>query len=225
MVPDLGGFADDHPGAVIDEEMGPDLRAGMNIRPGAFVGVFSEHPRNQRNMQTVEFMSQALDRDDQDTGVGEDDLLQTAGGGISEVGGFDVGLDDPADLRKGAEEGDAFFFSDCDGFGMTDEAHGLRDILAEAFVNGMEPLLGRRGHLLLGQGGLLEEPRKKQVHHVRGEAVDRLLRRQIHSIEVVDPSIGGVGFEEGGFDLVQCHGMKGEGLAAITGWGLESWTR
>ena len=90
---DGGGFADDDAGAVVDEEMRADARAGMEIAAGAFVGIFGEHARQQRNAEPVKLVRETLHGDREHAGVGEDDLLEAAGGGIAAVGGVDVGLD------------------------------------------------------------------------------------------------------------------------------------
>ena len=82
------------------KKMGGDLRAGMDVGPGALVGVFREHAGEQRYAELVHDVGDALERDHEDTRVGQDDLLGAAGGRIAEVGGRDVGLDDLADVRQ-----------------------------------------------------------------------------------------------------------------------------
>ena len=92
-VADLAGLADDHAGAVIDEEVGSDRGAGMDVDAGAAVGPLGHHAREERDILAVEQMGDALDGDGLQTGIGEDDLLETARGGIARIGGLDIGLE------------------------------------------------------------------------------------------------------------------------------------
>src|SRR5690606_9019094 len=96
VMADAGGFADDDAGAVVDEEVGADLGAGVDVGAGAFVGILGEHPGQQRDLEVVEEMGDALQRDHQHAGVGEDDFLDAARGRVAAVGGLHVGLHDGA---------------------------------------------------------------------------------------------------------------------------------
>ena len=104
VITDHTGFSDDDTGAMIDEEMRPDRRAGVDIDPGETVGILRHDPRNQRDIELVEAMSATLDRDRLDAGVGKDDLIEIFCRWISLVGGLDVSLQQSTEFRQSTEK-------------------------------------------------------------------------------------------------------------------------
>ena len=98
---------------------------------------------------------------------------------------------------------------------------------AQAFFDlGVQPLLdaGEKSgneirHVFFHEAAVIEIARKQQMHAIARENVNRLLGRQIHAIEVVDPAIRFVGGEEGGADLVVLHAklVSGGGFAPSQG--------
>ena len=71
----------------------PICGAGVDVDPRALVGELGDHPGQERDPQLVEDVGEALERDREDAGVGEDDLLVAAGGRVALVGGLDVRAD------------------------------------------------------------------------------------------------------------------------------------
>ena len=76
MGADDGRFSNDHAGAVIDEEMGPDLCARMDINAGAGVGPLGHHPREDGNTLIVKLMCHSLDGECFHERVGDDDFIR-----------------------------------------------------------------------------------------------------------------------------------------------------
>ena len=101
---EAGGFADDDPGAVVDEEVRANLGTGVDIGAGALVGVLGKHAREKRNAEAIELVGDALQRDREDARVGEDDFLDAARGGVAPIGGLHIGLHDVADFGETAKE-------------------------------------------------------------------------------------------------------------------------
>ena len=214
VVADGRGLADHHTGAVVDEKVFADARAGVEIGAGAFVGVFGEHAGQKRHAEAVEFVGEALQRDDQDAGVGQDDLLGGARGGISGVGGLDVGLDDAAQLGQAGQHGVGDFrrlevgrggIERAGGVGGPGEAERFLQVGAEAGADFLQPASGHGRDVFATEGLGLEEAREKQVHDVRGEAVDRGLGGQVAAVEVVDAALGFVGAKQSLERIVEGH--------------------
>jgi hypothetical protein len=98
------GFADDGAGAVVDEEMGADGGAGVEVHAASAVGPFGHDAWEQGDLGEVELVGHALDGDGFHEGVGDDDLLLAQGGGVAAEGGFGVGLEDFTDAREAGQE-------------------------------------------------------------------------------------------------------------------------
>ena len=75
MVADDGGLAYHNAGAVVDEEIAADLRAGVNIDTGAAVGVLRHHPGDHGNLPQVQLVGNAVYEDGEQPRIGENDLL------------------------------------------------------------------------------------------------------------------------------------------------------
>jgi hypothetical protein len=71
-------------------------------------------------------------------------------------------------------------------------------------------LPGDVGYVGLGERLLLEKSGEEQVHEVGGQAVNRLVGRQINAVEVVDAPVFVIGREEGALDVVERHGFPEE---------------
>src|SRR5512145_2442084 len=99
-VADNGRFTDDYAGAVIDEKVLADRRAGVNIDSGFRMGRLAHDPRDQRDIRPVQFIGDPVRADRLDARIGNDDLLETLGGRIAVVGGLNVALEQFADYRQ-----------------------------------------------------------------------------------------------------------------------------
>ena len=100
VVADDARFADDGSGAVIDEEMGTDASPGVEVHPGSAVGPFAHDSRDEGDLPLEQLMSQALDGDGFDEGVGDDDFFLAERGGIAVERGLDIGLEDFTNARQ-----------------------------------------------------------------------------------------------------------------------------
>ena len=206
MGADARGFANDDAGAVVDEKVRADLRAGMNVGAGALVGVFRKHARQERYAELVHHMGQALERDDQDARIGEDDFLDAARGGVAMVGGGDVGLDDLAHFRQAAKRLHGELARPRARLGLMGKAQALLDLGGHARGDFPEAPLDEGAHTPAGDGALLEKPREEHVHQVRGQPVDRFLGRQVGAVEMIDAAVSFVRRKEGLLDGVEGHG-------------------
>ena len=90
MVSNDAGLTDDDTCSVIDEEMGADRRAGMDVDAGAAVRPLSHHSRDDRHAGTVQSMRDALNGDRFDERIRKNNLLLVDRGGIALVGGFNI---------------------------------------------------------------------------------------------------------------------------------------
>jgi len=71
----------------------------------------------------------------------------------------------------------------------------LFDVICESGLDRCEPRGGDGGDILFAHRLLLEEAREEQVHEIGGEPVNRVLGRQVDTVEVVDAAFGFVGGE------------------------------
>ena len=83
MVSDHRGFTDDDARAVIDEEVFPDLRAGVDVDSGVAVGILRHDAGNKGDAQAVEFVGHAVDEDGEHPRIAEYDLLPALRRGIA----------------------------------------------------------------------------------------------------------------------------------------------
>ncbi len=94
----------------------------MDVDAGAFVRVLGEHARDQWHAEMVKHVGQALQRDDEHAGVGEDNFLHVARGRVATEGGGDIGLDDFAQRGELFERGVSEFAGTGGGVGVAREA-------------------------------------------------------------------------------------------------------
>ena len=83
MVADHGRFANDDAGAMVDEEILADLRAGVDVDAGAGMRVFSHDARNEGHAFQIQLVRHAIDVDGEQPGIAENDLLAALRGGIT----------------------------------------------------------------------------------------------------------------------------------------------
>ena len=83
VVADGRGLADDDPRTVVDKEMRIDLGARMNIDSRALVPVFGEHAGQQWDLQLIEYMRDALERDGEHARVSDNDFFYAASRGVA----------------------------------------------------------------------------------------------------------------------------------------------
>ena len=207
VIADAGGLADDHPGAMIDEKMRSDFRSGMNIRACALMRELRDHAGKQCDAHLVEDMSNALERDDQDTRVGQYDLLNASCGRIAIVGGADISLHSLPQVRKRLQKVYCVLLGLCGGTGVLFKAETLFDFRHELAVDQLDAPRGDGGNRLCGQWRGLEESRKEEVHQLYAELVERFLGRQVGAFQVIDSAIGFVGREQRAGYLLKIHGQ------------------
>src|SRR3989442_6340021 len=73
-VGDLDGLADHDAGAVVDEELRPDARRGMDLDPGRNARDVCEQARDDRHRARMQRVADTMAEDRVDTGIGEHDL-------------------------------------------------------------------------------------------------------------------------------------------------------
>ena len=170
VVADDRRLADDDAGAVVDEEIFADLRAGVDVNAGRTVGILAHDARDERNLALVELVRYAVDEDRVQAGVGEDDLLLAAGGGVAvEVCGH-VLHEHGLDLRQAAQEA---------------VAHGARALAQLRLV--LDRVGKRQMHLLAEVGVDLaeQELRKRLGRDVRHRAAREICREE-HLLQVLN---------------------------------------
>ena len=96
---DLCRFTDDHAGAVIDEKVWADLRARMNVDPGAAMRPFGHDAWNQWHF-VVKQMRHSINGDRFQRRVSENDFLVASRGRVAFVSGVDVRPKQPANRRQ-----------------------------------------------------------------------------------------------------------------------------
>ena len=92
-------FADDDAGAVVDEKVVADRRAGVDIDTGELVGIFGHHARQHGDAHFVQPVRYPVNADRFKRGIGEHDLVAAHCGGIAVVSGLNVGFQAGLDLR------------------------------------------------------------------------------------------------------------------------------
>ena len=211
MVPDGARLADDRAGAVVHEEVRADARAGVQVHAAAAVRPLGHDARQQHDVLAVKLMRHALHSDGLHEGVGDDDFLGAEGGGVAVVSGLGVGLEDFAQAREAAKEGEG----EVPGFGAL--VGFLRAITGTVFEALEQFVLQAALHRVHEDGGLdlqlggvqglfLEEAGEEQPQQIHRDAGDGGLRRKVFPVEVVDATNARVGGE-------QVVGELGDGVA------------
>ena len=212
LVAEHGGLADDHAGAMVDEEAVADGGAGVDVDAGDGVGVLAHDAGDQRHLGLVQQMGQALDGDRLEAGIGDDDLVLAFGGGVAVHGRLNVGLEDFPQLGKlfqemqgGVGGQPAAAAGGAAGQGaLVDE--GALDLVGQGMEHPVEMLTdgeleaGAVHRIAAGIAG--EEDFQEMVQ----DADDLLALRHVAAVEVVDAALVGIG----GADLA---GEGGGGLA------------
>lgn len=201
VVADEGGFTDDGAGAMINEEMGPDSGARMQIHSGAAVGPFGHDSGDEGDFAQVQLMSHSLDGDGFDEGVRDDDFLLAEGGGIAVVSGFGVGLKQFSDAGQFGEEiegqimgsGPKVLFAELNG-GVVFEA--FVDFIFKPALDGVHKV--RCLHFDLGRMNrfFVEEPGKKEFQQILSNQGDGAFGGKIDAVEVIDSADPGVGGDQ-----------------------------
>ena len=196
VVADDRRLADDDAGAVVDEEVFADLGAGVDVDAGRAVGIFAHDARDERHAALIQLVRDAVDEDGIQTGVGEDDLLLAAGGGVAvEVCGH-VLHEDGLDLRQAAQEAVA------DGVCALAQLALVRDRVGK----GQMHLLAQVGVDLAEQ-----ELRKRLSRDVRHRAA-REIRREEHLLQILNDLDDDLAV--GHAQVLAVHGHLG-GLVAV----------
>lgn len=224
MAAKVGGFANDGSGAVVDEEVGADGGAGVQVHASAAVGPLGHDAGDEGDVAQVEFVGGALEGDGFDEGVGHDDLLAAERGGIAVVGGFDVGLEEFADGGETGEELAGPLASERGEIlaeGLT-AGRGILEALADLGFE-PEPDGGEEGGgVFIDLGGVedvvVEEPWEEEAKKVDGDAGDGGFGGQVGAVEVIDAAGLPVGGQElgGQFGHRGAHG--GEYWGSVGAW-------
>ena len=98
------GFANHNAGTVVDKEVLADGCTRMDVNARFGVGVFCHESRENRNMQKVEFMGNAVDGRCHEAGIGEDDFVEAAGCGVAVISGVQIRFQEFTDLRNLGEK-------------------------------------------------------------------------------------------------------------------------
>jgi hypothetical protein len=88
------GLSDDDSGAVVDEEAFADLCSGVHVDSCLCVRMLGDHAREERHLELMELVGEALAGDGDDTGVTKDGLVGRGCRGVSIEGGLHVGRKD-----------------------------------------------------------------------------------------------------------------------------------
>ncbi len=148
VVADGGGLADNDTRAVINEEILADCRACVDINAGLLVGVLCHNSRQIGYAEAVELVSYAVNRDGDEAGIGEDDLLGTPGGRVALVDRLNVLDEKRLDARHLREDrvGEALGVDDraltAEGIGGGELSLDKQEKILEALVGSLAAMLG-----------------------------------------------------------------------------------
>ena len=101
---DLAGLPDHHAGAVVDEEALADGGAGVDVDAGDAVRMLAHDARDQRDLQQVELVGDAVLDDRLHAGVAEDDLVAAHRRRVASVGRLHVQQHQPLQLRQAGQQ-------------------------------------------------------------------------------------------------------------------------
>jgi hypothetical protein len=128
VLADDGGFADHHTGAVVDEEAGADLCAGVDVDAGLPMGQLGHDAAQQRQLQPVEGVGDAVVDQRQHAGVAQHHLVHAARSGVAMEGGQHI------DVQQLAQQGQLLGKGlDC-ALGLGRLAGGIRHAHSRAAV-------------------------------------------------------------------------------------------
>src|SRR5688572_11283967 len=99
-ITDDRGLADHDAGAVVDEELAADRRAGVDVDAGPPVRVLGDEARQQRHVERIEDVRDAMARDREHAGVGVERLDGMTAGRVVAPGRARVVEDPLAQLRQ-----------------------------------------------------------------------------------------------------------------------------
>ena len=105
VVADLGGLADHHAGAVVDERAAADVGRGVDLHSGQGARGRGQQARRERDARIVHHVGDAVGEQRLHAAVGEEDLdpAHVAGRGIAVLRGGEVLAQLARDTGEGAE--------------------------------------------------------------------------------------------------------------------------
>ena len=201
VVSDHAGFADHGAGAVIDEKVRTNFRAGVNVHPGAAVRPFGHDAGDKRDFAEVQFVREALHGDGLDERVGDDDFVLAQRGGITVERGLGVGLQERADAREILQKIERELVGVRAVLGARQVGgRGVGEALADFFIEAAEDGIHESGGLDADfgklHGAVVEKSGEQQPQQIDGDAGDGALGREIFPVEMIDASHGGVGSQQ-----------------------------
>ena len=146
----------------------PMLRARVDVDAGVAVRDLGEHPRDERHLASLQLVGEAVDRDREEAGVGEDDLVDGVRGGVAvadRLGVDEQRLPDGGEVAK--EPGDDVVGVGAVGLG---EPQGMGEQVAEG------------GELVGDVAGL--------AAHLGGEVGEEELQRLVDDLLADDAQLG-----------------------------------
>ena len=216
VVADDGGFAHYDAGAVVDEEIAADLRAGVNVDTGAAVSVLRHHTGNGGDMAQVQFVTDPVGEDGKQTRIGQHDLLTVLGGGIAVEDGLDIRQQQLLDAGQLIHH----VTGDLRGTGFFLHREHQRDLLGQACLDAFQQQRGIIRRRQRHQRRVAEISGKQQLTHFLQQRDDGLAVRQPQAAAV--HGNGGV-FHGGGHgfgrsaDMIFVHGLTPPTTGGWTG--------
>jgi len=101
ILPDDRGLAHHDAGAVIDEEVGADLCAGVNIDARAAVGVLTHDPGDHGNLAQIQLMGHPVYENGKQPRIGEQNLLLGGRRRVGFKGGVQIRQQQPLHAGQG----------------------------------------------------------------------------------------------------------------------------
>ncbi|ODU54560.1 MAG: hypothetical protein ABT01_08270 [Clostridium sp. SCN 57-10] len=105
MVADRASFADDDARSVVNEEIGADGCAGVDIDAGRLVRMLGHHARDKRNLKLIKPMGETVNTDRLKRRIGKHDFRLRAGGRVSFIRRADVGRKRTGNVGQALKEG------------------------------------------------------------------------------------------------------------------------
>ena len=201
IVADDGSFSHHRAGAVVDKKVGADFCPGVQVDAGATVRPLTHDAWDQCDVLLVKFVCHALDCDGLDERVGDDHLLVADCGGVAGVGRLDVGLEQFADGREGAQKFQREFAGQLPwAVCRFSTGRFVLDALGDFVLESAADAVHQHRDLDFQLGGLdrflVKETGQQQPQQVGGDRGDGKLRRQIAAVQMVDAAHLGVGGDQ-----------------------------